>query len=117
MSEEFKLLLADKMNRYGIVVSILVLLFGFILFAFKVWRLPPFVPIFYHRPWGMPQLGMPYHLLIVLGCSLGLLVVNVTIAQMLHRSIILLSRILIWVSVLISLLTTIAVVRVLFLLT
>lgn len=108
-------MLSDRVNRYGLVLSILILLFGFVTFGAKVWSLPPLVPIFYHRPWGMQQLGMSYHLLIVLGCALGLLIINLTIAQMLHRTIVLLSRILVWVSVLISLLSVIAIVRVLFL--
>lgn len=115
MSEEFKLLLSDRVNRYGLVLSILILLFGFVIFSIKVWSLSPIVPIFYHRPWGMPQLGMPYHLLIILACAAAMLTINLTIAQTLHRTIVLLSRILVWVSVLVSLLTTIAVVRVLFL--
>ena len=115
MREDFRLLLSDRVNRYGLGISTIVLLVGFTMFAFKVWDLPPLVPIFYHRPWGEPQFGLPFHLPLVLLGGIGVLIINVTLARAVHKTIILLARTLIWVSVLVSLLATIAVLEVLFL--
>ena len=115
MKEEFKILLSDRVNKYGLIVSLLFIAIGFVVFLINVWQLPPLLPLFYNRPWGVPQLGEPMHLLSLLLASLGILVINLTLALALYRNIILLSRMLVWGSALVSLLATTAVVRVIFL--
>lgn len=112
MREEFRVLLSDRVNRYGLFLSLGLSIAGLVFFLIKVWSLPPFVPLFYNRPWGFPQLATPIHLLLLLLGSLAVLSINLVLALKLHRSIVLLSRILLWVSVLTSLLATTTVVRV-----
>lgn len=115
MREEFKVLLFDRVNKYGLILSLLFIVAGFIVFFINVWHLPPLLPLFYNRPWGVAQLAQPRELLFLLLASLGILVINLTLSLALYKNILLLSRILVWVSVLISLLVTTAVVRVIFL--
>lgn len=117
MREEFKLLLSDKVHRNGLIVATAIIAIGFIFFLVKVWWLPPLLPLFYHRPWGMPQLGTPWHLFVILLASVGIFLFNLTLSLKLYRQVILLSRILLWVAVLISLLTTTTVIRIILLVT
>lgn len=115
MKEEFKILLSDRMNKYGLFLSIGCILIGFTVFLVMVLRLPPLLPIFYNRPWGQPQLGTPLNLLLLLFMSLAVFFINITLALRFYKSIILLSRILIWVSVLVSLLATVAAIQIILL--
>lgn len=115
MKQELIALLADRVNKYGYFSSLILIGLGFIVFLVKVWSLPPLLPLFYNRPWGMAQLGSPIHLLLLLLLGAAILIVNVTLALKLYRSIILLSRILLWASLLIWLLTTTVVIRVILL--
>lgn len=115
MRKEFKLLLFDRVNKYGLYVSVGFILFGFIFFFLRVLELPPLVPIFYNRPWGPAQLGSPMSLLLLLFSSLIIFLVNLALAMKLYSKIVLLPRILIWVSVLTCFLVTTTVVRIILL--
>lgn len=115
MREEFKVLISDKVNSYALFLSVACIVLGLLFFVVKVWSLPPLLPLFYNRPWGIAQLGTPLHLLLLLLLDLAILIVNLTLALKLYKSIILLSRILLWISVLVSLLSTTVVIRVILL--
>lgn len=117
MGEKLSLLLSDRINRYAFFSSIGVIVVGLTFFLINVWTLPPLVPIFYNRPWGLPQLGSPIHLLLLIFASIAVFVLNITIALAFQRNVILLSRILLWIAVLVSLLSTTAVFRVILLVT
>lgn len=112
MREGLKILFSDR----GLSLAILFSLSGFIVFIIHAWSLPPVVPLFYNRPWGTSQLGTPLQLFLLLVSGTCVLLANVAVAVMVYKKNILLARILIWVSALISLLTTAAVVRTIFLL-
>lgn len=115
MREDIRSLLSDKVHRYGIFLSIGITVVGGAFFLLNMRELPPLLPIFFNRPWGGPQLGTGTHVLFLLLSSTIILFVNLALAAKLYKSIILLSRILIWVSVVTSFLTTIAVIRILLL--
>ena len=115
MQEDFKLLLADKINKYGLILSAACILGGLLFFVIKVWSLPPLIPLFYNRPWGMPQLGTWLNLLVVLLGACGLLLINTTLALRIYKNALLLARILIWVSTLVSLLAAVAAMRIIIL--
>jgi|SRR5581483_4808443 len=117
MREELKLLLTDKGNRYALFLSLGILLVGLIFYLVKLGQLPPLLPIFYNRPWGMPQLGSSFSLLFLLLFALFVVMINLTCAINLRKTIILLSRTLLWVSVLISLLTATAIIHIILLIT
>ena len=117
MRDNLKTLFADRLNRYGLFLSLAFLLVGMIVFLMKVWSLSPLVPLFYNRPWGLSQLGKPIQLLSLLLLSLGVLIINIACSLKLFKEAILLPRILLWVSVLVSILATIAVLQAIFLVT
>lgn len=117
MKQELTALLADRVNKYGFFSSLTLIGIGCIAFLIKVWSLPPLLPLFYNRPWGIPQLGSPLQLFFLLLSGLLILIVNTTAALKLYKSVVLLSRILLWVSVLVSLLATTAVIRIILLVT
>jgi len=80
---------------------------------FLFWqKFPPQVPLFYSRPWGKEQLAHPKFLLIL---PLGIIVislVNIFMANFFFKKFPFLSQILSWNTVLISLLTTIAIIKI-----
>lgn len=115
LQKELKNLLADRVHRYAIALSILFFFLGLVILLVKIWSLPPLLPLFYHRPWGTQQLGTPQQLLLVLALSGLVLVANLAMSMVLYKNVILLSRILLWVSVLTSFLAALAVVRVILL--
>ena len=117
MKEELRILLTDRGNKYGVYITLILLFFGLILFVFKLGHLPPRVPIFYNRPWGELQLGDPYYLfLFAIGSGL-IFLVNITLAMRMYKHVPLLSRMLIWVAVLVMFLCITTLARILFLIT
>ena len=112
MREGLKILLSDR----GFSLAILFTLIGFMVFIIHAWSLPPVVPLFYNRPWGTSQLGTPLELFLLLVSSTCVFLANVVVAARMYKKNVLLARILIWVSALISLLATTAVVRTILLL-
>lgn len=117
MREDLKKLLSDRGNRYAVFLSLGLLFGGMLVFLIKVWSLPPLVPLFYNRPWGMPQLGEPTKLLLLLLSALGVCIINIAFSLRFFKEVVLLVRILLWVSALVSLLATTVVLRVVFLVT
>ncbi|MBI2036494.1 hypothetical protein HYT17_02600 [Candidatus Microgenomates bacterium] len=117
MQEEFKLLFSDKANKYGLLLSLGLLFFGLLIFLLKVWSLPPLVPLFYSRPWGISQLGTPLSLLLVLLFGFLVVTINLSISLKLWRNMLILTRILFWVSVVVALLATTTVIQVILLTT
>jgi len=117
MREEIKLLLVDRVHRSALFVSIACLVLGLIFFVVRVWNLPPVVPLFYHRPWGVTQLGVPLELLLLLSGALCVVALNLTLAMKFYRNTVLLSRILLCVAALVCLLAATTVIRVILLVT
>lgn len=117
MKEQFKLLLVDRVHRSALFVSIAAIILGFIFFVVRVWNLPPVVPLFYHRPWGLTQLGTPIELLLLLAAALCTVVLNLTLAMKFYKNVVLLSRILLCVAALVCLLATTTIIRVILLVT
>ena len=115
MKEEFKLLLSDRVHKYAVILSIISILVGFIFFLIFVWNLPPLLPLFYNRPWGLPQLGSPIDLLVLLIGVLIIFCINLTLAMRFYRNIVLLSRILLWIAALVSFAGVTAVIRIILL--
>lgn len=117
MQEELRLLLVDRVHRSALFVSIACLVLGLIFFVVRVWNLPPVVPLFYHRPWGLTQLGAPLQLLLLLAGALCIVVLNLTLAMKFYKNVVLLSRILLCIAALVCLLATTTVIRVILLVT
>lgn len=83
-------------------------------------KLPPEVPVFYSRPWGQEQLGGATALFVPLAATGMFLVANLVGAGLLERSSLagegaLLKKSLVWGGTVLALLSTITVIRVVFL--
>lgn len=84
---------------------------------FYVRQLPPQVPLFYSRPWGEMQLTSPLGLGWLAAVSLMVLMINNLVAGRVFRIDKLLARIMSVAAALVSFLVTIALIRILWLVT
>ncbi len=85
-----------------------------------IWRwriLPPLVPLWYSRPWGAAQLAQPVWLFILPLGALCIYLINLLISIYLMSEYLIFTQILFLSSFLINLLSFIAVVKILFLVT
>ncbi len=105
-------LIKDQSCSLGIKIflGLLLLTFIFLLFTFSL--LPPQVPLFYSRPWGEEQLGSSIFLWILPGGALLFSLLNLIMAVFLFEEFPLLVRFLVWSNVFISLLSGIAVFKI-----
>lgn len=109
------LMLKDKNCQLGIRLFVSLLVFKTAFLAMFFSFLPPEVPLFYSRPWGEAQLTTPGFLwLLPLGvAAIGFF--NFYIAGALFEKFPFLSRVLVWSSLLISLLSAITVSKIIIL--
>jgi len=83
--------------------------------AARLTSLPPLVPLWYSRPWGADQLTHPLWLFILPAGSMALYVVNRAIGVYLTAEYLIFTQMAFLTSLLVSLLSFIAVVKILFL--
>lgn len=87
------ILLGDRIAGFAMRMSfLLILLLLGIIVAFY-WRLPPEIPLFYSRPWGVDQLAPSYFLLVVVSFLIMVFFVNIILASFAFKKEPLLSRI------------------------
>jgi hypothetical protein len=99
-----------KWNLFFIVLQI----------SFLFWKfssLPPEVPLYYSLPWGQSQLSSASSLFILPTISLVLLLINHLFAISLAKTSILLSRLLVVVSLIFSLLSLITILQIVYIIT
>mgnify|MGYP001588351583 FL=1 len=111
MKEFFKHIVADKtitlvylINGFFIIATII-----FILFSYG--SLPPFIPIFNQLPWGEQRLGTTITIFIPVLVALCILIINLITSAIIYKKIPLVARMLAAISLLISILTFILVVK------
>ncbi len=80
-------------------------------------NLPPMVPLWYSRPWGIDQLASPYWLFILPIGSLMLYSVNRAISTYVTAEYLIFTQVLYLTSLLITLLSLVTLVKILFLVT
>lgn len=117
MRKQFRLFLHDRMHSYSFYSSVMVLSLGCLIFMIQLRNLPPVLPLFYNRPWGEDQLAQPLSLFIFLFFGIILFLGNTYISLVVSAKNILLSRLIMWVSVLSSLLLVITIIRIIILVT
>ena len=82
------------------------------------WRLlPPMVPLWYSRPWGADQLTAPYWLFLLPAASMFLYIVNVLVSIYFTAEYLIFTQMLFLSSLIVSLLSFIALVKIVFLVT
>ncbi|OGG31212.1 hypothetical protein A3A63_02565 [Candidatus Gottesmanbacteria bacterium RIFCSPLOWO2_01_FULL_46_9] len=80
-------------------------------------KLPPLVPLWYSRPWGADQLAPPVWLFILPVGSILLYGINITISIYLTAEYLIFTQVLFLTSLLVSLLSCITLIKILFLVT
>ena len=110
--KRFFLLFEDKGCNLGLKLSLILLLsaIGYLLSATH--RLPPELPLLYSRPWGEEQLAPAAFLLVLPLGGLMIVFLNIGMAGVLFEESPFLARILVWSSVLVSLISSIAVFKI-----
>lgn len=77
--------------------------------------LPPFLPLWYSRPWGQLRLASPSALYIVPALSFGFLIINHYLANLFRKNNLALSQILVWSTLVIALIGLVAIYKILLL--
>ncbi len=85
--------------------------------ALRWTKLPPMVPLWYSRPWGADQLAQPYFLFILPVGSLLLYIINRIISIYITAEYLIFTQVLFLTSLLVSLLSFITLMKILFLVT
>lgn len=93
-----------------VLLSLLMTLFIVIAFRF----LPPKLPLFYSLPWGEKQLAGKFQLLIIPAIIISVAFFNLIISRQLHPSQVFFKKILLFSSILISLILTITFLKIIF---
>lgn len=105
--------LVSLVNKFVLILTILAI-------AALAWRwplLPPQVPLWYSKPWGTEQLASYYWLLLLPAESIVIYAINVIISVYVTHEYLVFTQILYLTSLLVSLLSLITLVKILFLVT
>lgn len=111
MNAAFSHIKADKIIRYGMGVSFLILMIHAIYLGISFFSLPPMVPLFNQMPWGDARLGTRIEILlplIITGAFFGL---NYFLMAKLYSTMPLVSRILCITVLLTTILSFIFIIR------
>ncbi len=115
MRSNFKIVFADRVIFYALLISILGILLQIALSGFQFLNLPPVIPLFNSLSWGQERLihkiflfGVPLFLLLIL-------ILNLSWAAKLYKKNALLSRVLVFNVLLGVFLSCIALVQIFFL--
>ncbi|MBI4100624.1 hypothetical protein HY439_02680 [Candidatus Microgenomates bacterium] len=96
MKNSFKKILNNPPYLWGIVFTVVVILFSVFLLVLNWQNLPPQVPIFYNRLWGEDQLGKREELLLLPSIAFVFFIINILLATKIYLKEGLISLILIW---------------------
>lgn len=97
------------------ILFLFVLSIGLLLWRWRM--LPPMVPLWYSRPWGEDQLASPFWLFILPVASLLLYGINVFVSMYVLAEYLIFTQMLFLSSLIVSLLSFIALTKILFLIT
>ena len=111
--EEFNNLLGNHVIKKCVQLIFFMLALNFIIIALLWSKIPPQVPLYYSRPRGYDQLANKLFLPLIPVFCLFIVLVNLRISSFLFRKQLLLSQILVWSSFVISIIVSIAVIKIL----
>lgn len=111
MNGAFKLILTDKIARWGLMLSGSILLLEIIYIGIVYFSLPPLVPIFNQLPWGEDRLGTRIEIFLPFSVSLFYFILNFYFIARIHQRLPLLSRMLSITTFLIAILSFFFIVR------
>ncbi len=116
MKGPYKLILEDKITRWGLILSGIFLVLGIISIGIYYFSLPPLLPLFNQLPWGEKRLGSRPEIFIPVLLAILFLIINFITSARLYKKTPLLSRMLSITTLLASLLSFIFIVRTVYLL-
>lgn len=96
-----------------IVLLVIVVSLG--LFLWKYPTLPPLVPLWYGKPWGIDRLANPLWLLLLPGGSFVILITNIIAEKLLTRDMLVFTQILALATLLVAILSLVTLAKILFL--
>jgi len=102
---------ADKIIRWGMTFSLILLFLQASLIAFFYTKLPPLIPLFNQLPWGDDRLGVKYEFLLPFGITGVYFLFNYLLLRKLYTTMPLVSRMIGITMLLASLLSFIFVIR------
>lgn len=102
---------ADKIIRWGITFSLILLFLQAVLLAIFYFKLPPVVPLFNQLPWGEARLGIRLEIFLPFGFTTIFLLFNYVLLTKLYVTMPLVSRIIGITTFLASLLSSIFIIR------
>lgn len=105
----------EKINGHFFRWNLVLIIFQIAILFFKFNDLPQQVPLFYSLPWGENQLASTASLFLLPTFSVIVLLINNLIANFFFKTITLFSRFLVIFSLVFSLLSSIALIRIIFL--
>lgn len=111
MKEFFSDIKSDKTTNIGFSITIILITTIFIFTFFYYPSLPPFVPVFNQLPWGEKRLGATFSIFIPIFVALLIFIVNLITSALIYKKIPLISRLLAGISLLITILTFLFVIR------
>ncbi len=111
MNEVTNIVKADKIIRWGMTFSFILILSQAGLLAVFYLKLPPVIPLFNQLPWGEDRLGAKYEFLLPLFITATFFIFNYILLKKLYKATPLVSRIIGITTFLASLLSFIFVIR------
>ena len=117
MKSKIKLLLRYRSSKWGLRIFLLFFTFSLGMLFLKWQNLPPEVPLYYSLPWGEEQLTTPFSLLILPLSSFFIFLLNFFLASIFLEKEPWLLRILILTATIFSFLSTLALIKIIFLIT
>lgn len=97
------------------ILALFVLSIGILIWKWRA--LPPLVPIWYSRPWGASQLASPYWLLILPLASIAFYAVDLLVSIYVTSEYLIFTQILFLSSLIVSVLSFVALLKIIFLVT
>ncbi|MFA6184684.1 MAG: hypothetical protein WCT51_04360 [Candidatus Shapirobacteria bacterium] len=105
----------EKINSQFLRWNLFLIIFQIVILFFKFNNLPQQVPLYYSLPWGEEQLASTTSLFLLPTFSIIILLINNLIATFFFKSIPLFSRLLVFFSLVFSLLAAISLTRIILL--
>lgn len=117
IKQQLNLIFSQKEFKKIIRINLGFLFFLMLIFGIFWFNLPPLAPLFYSRAWGEEQLAPNLWFLLLLGFSFLFLVINLRLASIFVKREKLLAYVLIWTSLILTILTSVTLVRIFLLVT
>ncbi len=115
MKEALTYLKQDRVLKLAFIGSSIFLLSQLVVLLLSFASLPPLVPLYLQRPWGVTQIALKSQLLIIPAITASLLIINTFLSVFFYKDSPLAARILLWGQALVAFLSAISIIKITFL--